>query len=158
MIDRVMRFISWLENENGLNSILPEILNTNNVSDNPASAEVKRTGLQPQVNSNEIQTAQKEEQEKIQAIDSAIERADSEMPKDLEGNKKLSEFKEMWKTMKRNWINLKINNNNDLGMKNIHTNGLASSMGDEKMLKYMQANPNIVPNGPNQSPTGPSFQ
>ena len=28
----------------------------------------------------------------------------------------------------------------------------------EKQYIFMQANPNIVPNGPNQSPTGPSFQ
>ena len=107
-----MRFRSWLENETGLNAVFPEILSPiNRGSDTPASAEVKRTGLQPQVNSNEIHTAQKEEQDKIQAIDGAIERADSEFPGDLEGNEKLSEFKKMWKAMKQHWAKLKMQTN-----------------------------------------------
>jgi hypothetical protein len=153
-----MRFRSWLENETGLNAVFPEILSPiNRGSDTPASAEVKRTGLQPQVNSNEIHTAQKEEQDKIQAIDGAIERADSEFPGDLEGNEKLSEFKKMWKAMKQHWAKLKMQTNNTDDMQEVPTNGLASSMGDEQLLQNMQGNPNIVPNAPNQL-TGPSFQ
>lgn len=153
-----MRFRSWLENETGLNAVFPEVLPPiNRGSDTPASAEVKRTGLQPQVNSNEIHTAQKEEQDKIQAIDGAIERADSEFPGDLEDNEKLSEFKRMWKAMKQHWANLKMQTNSAADMQEVPTNGLASSMGDEQLLQNMQGNPNIVPNTPNQL-TGPSFQ
>jgi hypothetical protein len=153
-----MRFRSWLENETGLNAVFPEVLPPiNRGSDTPASAEVKRTGLQPQVNSNEIHTAQKEEQDKIQAIDGAIERADSEFPGDLEDNEKLSEFKRMWKAMKQHWANLKMQTNSAADMQEVPTNGLASSMGDEQLLQNMQGNPNIVPNATNQL-TGPSFQ
>ena len=153
-----MRFRSWLENETGLNAVFPEVLPPiNRGSDTPASAEVKRTGLQPQVNSNEIHTAQKEEQDKIQAIDGAIERADSEFPGDLEDNEKLSEFKRMWKAMKQHWANLKMQTNSAADMQEVPTNGLASSMGDEQLLQNMQVNPNIVPNAPDQL-TGPSFK
>lgn len=59
-----MRFRQWLENEE---------LETK-ASAMPASAEVIRTGLQPQINSQEIKTKPKDHFDRVQAIDSHMER------------------------------------------------------------------------------------
>jgi hypothetical protein len=59
-----MRFKSWLENE----------ITTKRMDAFPASSEVIRTGLQPQVGSEEIDTDQKDEHDRLMAIDGQVER------------------------------------------------------------------------------------
>jgi hypothetical protein len=63
-LDTLMRFRKWLENEE-LEA---------KASAMPASAEVIRTGLQPQINSQEIKTKPKEHFDRAQAIDAHVER------------------------------------------------------------------------------------
>jgi hypothetical protein len=59
-----MRFRQWLESEE-LEA---------KASAMPASAEVIRTGLQPQINSQEIETKQKNHFDRSQAVDAHLER------------------------------------------------------------------------------------
>ena len=58
-----MRFKFWVENDQA-----------------PASAEVIRSGLQPQVDSQEIKTQQKDDSDKIMAIDSHLQRIAAILP------------------------------------------------------------------------------
>lgn len=61
-----MRFKTWLEND---------ILDiTKAQTQAPASAEVIKTGLQPQVDAKEIQTKQKGDHDKMMAIDGHVKR------------------------------------------------------------------------------------
>ena len=149
-----MQFRTWLEDEAGLNSGFPELgPNVNRGAATVASDEVLKTGLQPQVDSKEIHTDQKDEQDKILAIDGAIKRADSEFPQGKqEGSKKLSRFKQMWDKLKEKWEDLKMQQpeNDDQP----DTNGLGSVKGDEKMMAMMQMQPNAVPSASRQLPTG----
>jgi hypothetical protein len=102
-----MNFRTWIKTESGLNSGFPSMQINNRGSSTPASDEVMRTGLQPQVDSHEIKTKQKDEQDKIQAIDGALKRADSEIPQGKESGK-LSKFKKLWDLLKSKWEDLKI--------------------------------------------------
>ncbi len=139
-----MNFRTWIEMEAGLNSGFPELA-VNRGTNTPASDAVRRTGLQPQVDSEEIHTDQKDEQDKIQAIDGAIQRADSEMPQGKqEGNAKLTKFKDMWEKLKATWEDLKIEKDSNPG--EVESNGLGSTKGDEQMIQMMQQNPNAGPN------------
>lgn len=136
-----MKLKTWLETDAGLTTQFPQ-MQVNRGSSTPASDPVLRTGLQPQVDSEDIHTDQKDEQDKIQAIDGALQRADSEMPQGRQGSRKLSKFQKMWGTLKEKWEELKIDKSSD---DVVDTNGLGSVQGDEEMLQYMQQNPNSVP-------------
>lgn len=142
-----MRFRTWIESENSLNGSIPEMFPPNRGTSTPASDTVRRTGLQPQVDSHEIHTAAKDEQDKIQAIDAIIQRVSQDIPDS--DSKKISKFKKMWEKMRSKWENLKINN--DSQPKEIETNGLASSTGDQRLTQYMQNNPNAILTGPDQA-------
>ena len=109
--------------------------------------------LQPQVDSHEIRTTAKNEQDKIQAIDSILQRIDQEIPDS--DSEKVTKFKKMWNNMKAKWEKLKLNQ--DLLGKEIETTGLGSNKGDERLISYMQNNPNALLTGPNQVPTGPNL-
>lgn len=152
-----MQFRTWLEDEASLNSGFPELgPNVNRGAATVASDEVLRTGLQPQVDSKEIHTDQKDEQDKILAIDGAIKRADSEIPQGKqEGSEKLSRFKQMWDKLKEKWEDLKMMKPDDDNQPD--TNGLGSVKGDEKMMAMMQRQPNAMPSNTNQLPSGPSM-
>lgn len=76
-----MRFKMWLEDEISSQAMLQA----------PASSEVIRTGLQPQVDAKEIKTKQKEEHEKMMAIDGHIQRIKNV----ADGFPKKSEFKKI---------------------------------------------------------------
>jgi hypothetical protein len=67
VINTDMRFRIWLEDE----------MTTNAMTAAPASSEVIKTGLQPQVDAKEIKTKQKEEHDLLLAIDGHIQRIKS---------------------------------------------------------------------------------
>lgn len=153
-IDRVMRFRTWINSENSLNAGFPEVLAQVNKADSvPASAEVIRTGLQPQVDSDQIQTDQKKEQEKIQSLDMAIQDIDSKI-KDDTGTYKINKFKKIWNKLKNNWEKLKSQENGDL--EKVKINGLGGTSGNENLIQMMQQNPNTTIEDPHQFITNSS--
>lgn len=94
-----MKFSQWLENA---------LEDEQKASIAPSSAEVLRTGLQPQVDAQEINTRQKEEHDKLLAIDSHVERVKSTAEQmDTRGSRKLklvkmfiSKFADEWNALK----------------------------------------------------------
>lgn len=137
-----MKFKVWLEDEASLNSGIPEMQPFPNRG-NPTSAsdEVKRTGLQPQVDAEDIKTKAKSEQDKVLAIDSEIEHLDSSLPEpDEENNPKVSEFHKLWKKLREKWEKIKMS-------QDPHDRG-ELGLGDAQDAEYsdaMQKHPNMVP-------------
>lgn len=121
-------------------------------SDTPASDEVKRTGLQPQVDAQEIETKQKNDQDKILAIDAGIERLDKEMPegKNDEDSPKIGKIKSLWQKFKDKWDEIK--NTDDGAVSNID-DGLGNH-DDDEYAQMMRQHPNMVL-APPQYPAGP---
>lgn len=101
-----MRFKLWVENE----------YESQMANNTPASAEVIKTGLQPQVDSKEIKTRQKEENDKMMAIDSHMQRIATILPSinsmDHE-SEKLEKIGNFVKEMLRSWEKLKTDAPND---------------------------------------------
>jgi hypothetical protein len=126
----------------------------NRGSDTPASDEVKRTGLQPQVDSQEIGTKAKKDQDKIMAIDATIQRFDNELPKgeSEEDGPKFNKFKWLWDKFKKKWEEIKVRDESPVPGED---NGLASTLPDKNYIDTMQQHPNMVPEVPNQ---GPGYQ
>lgn len=159
-LDMAMKFRSWLEGgiETGtsLNAQFPEILpNVNKGAATTASDGVLRTGLQPQVDSKEIHTQQKDTADRIQAVDAALQRCDEELPQGKQDEyPKVNKFKQMWDQLKKEWDKLKMND--DIENKGVDTDGaLGNTRGDEKMLQMMQQHPNMAMVGPDNYPHGP---
>lgn len=94
-IDNYMKFKQWVENE----------INT------PASAEVIRSGLQPQVDAEEIHTSQKDDLDKIMAIDSHLQRVKESIRGMSTKSPKLRELKDFVVKMLAEWETFK--NRND---------------------------------------------
>lgn len=142
-----MRFNVWMEVEASLGSNMPDMLASmpNRGSNTPASDEVKRTGLQPQVDSQEIHTKEKDEQDKLMAIDAGIERLDKEIPKGSDSDApKLNKFKEIWNNLKEKWDEIKISDDeDDQGLDG--EGGLGDNVGNNKYTQTMQQNPNMMP-------------
>ena len=148
-----MKFRSWMETEGSLGSMnLPTLPDPNRGSDTPASDEVKRTGLQPQVDSDDIETKPKDEQDKVQAIDGALQRCDKEIPQGKSDSKKVNKFNKLWKKLKTKWEDLKMQTPPD---NNPDQPGLGTETGDQKQIKTMQQFPNMIPVGPDKFPSGP---
>lgn len=94
-------FTNWLES-------MGSLANFGQGNEAPASDEVKRTGLQPQVDAQDIKTKSKAEQDKISALDGQLERIDDILASvDEEENPKLMQFKKMWKDLLQNWERIK---------------------------------------------------
>lgn len=91
-----MQFRTWVENE--IDGKAADMV--------PASAEVVRTGLQPQVGSREIQTDQKDEADKLRAIDGHMERIGSVASSlgDLDHSKHVARF---WRAVAARWAELR---------------------------------------------------
>lgn len=139
-----MNFKSWMENEASLGSGTPEMgamSVTNRGSETNASDAVKQSGLQPQVDSQEIETKSGIEQDAILAIDSEIEHMDMQIPAgDDADSPKINQFKQMWEELKAAWNNIKMANDTPPP-----ESGFGTDMGDPKYLQMMQQNPNMVP-------------
>lgn len=148
-----MKFKSWIKNEASLGATMPELGNmpmVNRGSETPASDAVKQSGLQPQVDSQEIQQKSQEGQDQMLAIDSEIEHMDAQLPKDNEAESpKINEFKQMWDQLKAAWDAIKMADDGPPP-----EGGLGTDMGDPKYLQMMQQHPNMVPTQ-GQGPHGP---
>lgn len=138
-------FRNWLQNEHG---DFPNLGNPMDNGDSPASGEVKRTGLQPQVDAQDIETKSKSEQDKIGALDAQMERiSDIISNVDDDQHKKLGQFKLMWDEFVEAWETIKFGDNgSDDG------SGLGSHTPDENLLDIMKQNQPLphdnVPAGP----------
>lgn len=134
-----------MEAEASLGANLPDMMASmpNRGSDTPASNAVKLTGLQPQVDSEEIHTKQKDEQDKLMAVDAMIQRLDKQLPQGSDSDTpKLNRFRKIWSNLKQKWDNIKMQDDNfDSEM----TGGLGNETGDKKYVKKMQQNPNLMP-------------
>ena len=96
-----MKFSTWLEN-------LDDEQQANQF---PASAEVMRTGLQPQVDAQEINTTQKEEHDKLLAIDGHVQRIKSVIDgMQTKGSERLKQIKSFMKDFMNDWEDLKNGN------------------------------------------------
>lgn len=149
-------FKQWMEDEASLGAASPEMAPpmVNKNANTTASDEVKRTNLQPQVDSQEIETKSKKEQDRILAIDSDIEHMDMGLPDgDDADTPKINKFKQMWDQLKTQWDQIKMADEiPDDG----EEEGLGNDGGDEEYLKMMQQHPNMVPQtGQTQQQQGP---
>jgi hypothetical protein len=104
------------------------------------------------VDAQEISTKQKDKQDKIQAIDSAVQHFDKDLPgnNDSDGDSKINKFKELWYKLKEKWEELKTSQNDE----DPDSDGLGDGKGDQEYMQTMQQNPNMVP-APPQMPAGP---
>lgn len=138
--------------EASLNAQFPEL--TGAANNTPASDEVKRTNLQPQVDSQEITTKGKREADKILAIDGKIEQMGSELPDGDDNSEKVNRFHKLWDKMKAKWDAIKMSDELPNGdqKESDQDEGLGSTVGDEKYRATMQKNPNMVPNNSFQGP------
>jgi hypothetical protein len=145
-----MRFRSWMEQDAGLGAATPEMM-TNRGSDTPASDAVKRTGLQPQVDAQEIETKQKKDQDRLLAIDAAIQRVDKDFPQGKEDSPKINKFRKLWEKLKEKWDEIKVA---DDEAREPGDNGLAQTSPHSNFMTAMQQSPNMAPTQP-QFPAGP---
>lgn len=114
----------------------------NRGSDTPASDEVKRTGLQPQVGAEEIHTKQKEENDEVAAVDAGIEKFDRQING---GGRRVGEFRRRWQELKDEWQRIKLKDDGEGGL---------GDSDDSDYRKAMLQHPNMVPAAP-QLPAGP---
>ena len=114
-----------------------------------ASAEVQRTGLQPQVDADSIDTMAKRDDDKLHAIDASIERFASELPDGDSDDPKVNKFKNLWDKFLEKWETIKMDNSPEESEA-----GLGGETGDQKYLQMMQQHKNMVPQAP-QPPAGP---
>ncbi len=100
-----MKFRSWLSDHGSPGLASPTLgSDVNNTDGAVASGEVQRTGLQPQVDSQEIRTKQKDQQDKIQAINGALKRLDSELPQgNLEDMPAVKNFRSLFDKLVKQW-------------------------------------------------------
>lgn len=128
-----MRFRAWFENDDNAT----------------ASAKVQNTGLQPQVDADNIDTKQKQDSDKISAIDASIERLDIEIPDGDSEDPKVNKFKEMWGKFKEKWENLKTSDyDGEEGEMEDDPDELGQNMGDPDFRQQMEEKPNMTPAPP----------
>ena len=145
-----MNFKIWIENEASLGSGTPE-MGGNRGSSTPASDAVMQTGLQPQVDSQEIDTQSNRENDAILAVDSEIEHMDMNIPDgDDADTPKMNQFKKIWDELKAAWDHIKMGDQQPPP-----EGGLGTDMGDPKYLQMMQQNPNMVPGSDRGQMGGP---
>lgn len=134
-----MNFKTWVEDqEMSLGGMSPELM-TNRGSNTPASDEVKRTNMQPQVDAQEPKLAKDVDQ--VSAIDAGIEHLDNAVPQETQQGSKSNEFKKMWTRFKQKWDKVKMNKETPPQ----EEEGLGSATGDPRYLKAMQQHPNMTP-------------
>jgi len=134
-----MNFKLWIEEqEMSLGGMSPELM-INRGSDTPASDEVKRTNMQPQVDAKEPELVK--DADRISAIDAGIEHLDKIIPQKTETGTKTSQFKKIWSDLKRKWDRIKI----DQKSPDQEDVGLGLATGDQNYLQAMQQHPNMIP-------------
>ncbi len=146
-----MNFKNWFESEASLGSMSPEMSPpmVNRGSDTPASDEVKRTGLQPQVDAQDIDTKTKN-QDRMSAIDSGMEHLEKTLPDD--DDPKVNQFKKLWDQLKKKWEAIKMNDEppspEDQGL---------GDVDDPNYVNMMQQHPNMAITADDQGPHGPGI-
>lgn len=148
-----MNFKIWIEEDEGsLGASSPEMAPpmVNKDANAPASDEVKRTGLQPQVDAQSDMG--NGEDDSILSIDSEIEHMDNNI-KSSDGEV-VNQFKQMWDQLKQQWEKIKMS-------KESPQDTLTPSDGfgdaaDPKYSQTMQQHPNMVP-AAGQGPHGPGI-
>jgi hypothetical protein len=139
-----MSFKTWIEDQQmSLGGMSPEMM-TNRGSETPASDEVKRTNMQPQVDAQEPKLAK--DVDRVSAIDAGIEHLDNNLPKETDEGSKSSEFKKIWSKLKRKWDKIKMDQKDP----SQEENGLGMATGDPRYLQSMQQHPNMVPTSGSQ--------
>lgn len=146
-----MGFRTWFESEqeSGLGSATPEMGEINRGSNTPASDEVKRTGLQPQVDTEDVKE-KADDQDKIGAVDSGIEHLANNLPRET-NNPKINKFKELLDQLRNKWDKVKMQKDGkdpDMGL---------GSMLDDKYANTMRKFPNMVPVQTYSGPRGPGI-
>ena len=150
-----MGFRTWIEEQeasmgSGSPEMMPQPPMINKGSDTPASDEVKRTGLQPQVDQPNNKSSK--EQDALLAIDSEIEHMDTNLPDEEEGTPKVNNFKKLWDELKQKWEKVKMDSPDEPAQ---DEDGLGHAK-DDKFTKKMQQFPNMMPASPeSQSQGGP---
>ena len=128
-----MKFRTWFENDENAT----------------ASAAVQNTGLQPQVDAENIDTRQKRDSDKISAIDAGIERLNVELPDGDSEDPKVNKFKELWDKFKEKWENLKVSDyDGEEEEMEDDPDELGQNMGDPKFRQQMTEKPNMTPAPP----------
>lgn len=147
-----MNFKFWIESETGLTTgnleTFPNPVNRS--GDTPASDEVKRTGLQPQVDAQSTKTKANKEQDAMLAIDSEIEHMTNNLPADDEGTPKVNKFKELWDQLRQTWEKVKMSEEKPEDDKG---EGLGNAK-DDKFTQMMQQFPNMKPMSPESQGLG----
>jgi len=134
-----MNFKTWIEDqEMSLGGMSPEMM-TNRGSETPASDEVKRTNMQPQVDAQEPKEAK--DVDSVSAIDSGIEHLEKILPQETDEGSKSNEFKKLWSQFKEKWDHIKMDKNDQSQEKT----GLGMATGDPRYLQSMKQNPNMAP-------------
>lgn len=149
-------FKIWMENEASMGAAMPEMQPpiVNRGSDTPASDEVKRTGLQPQVDAQDIKTKAKKEQDAMLAIDSDIEHMDNNLPEEDKETPKVNKFKKLWDELKQKWDQVKMS---DEEPEDDQSGQGLGNFQDKKYTGMMQDHPNMMPVGQDQGPHGPGI-
>lgn len=139
-----MDFKTWIEEQEvSLGGMSPELM-INRGSETPASDEVKRTNMQPQVDAQEPKLAK--DADRVSAIDAGLEHLDSVLPQQSEAGTKTSQFKKMWSEFKRKWDKIKM----DKEVPPQEETGLGAATGDPRYLQSMQQHPNMIPSNGSQ--------
>lgn len=147
-----MSFKNWLEDAS-MGAATPEMLPApNRGSDTPASDGVKQTGLQPQVDAQEIATKPGQENGFFSAIDAGIEHLEAGFPEGEEADTpRINKFKSLWQQFKDQYEMIKSSEEPPAEGEE------ALGNSDEPDYRNMMANnPNMVPVH-DQGPNGPGI-
>jgi hypothetical protein len=139
-----MSFKTWIEEqEMSLGGMSPELM-MNRGSETPASDEVKRTNMQPQVDAEEPKSAK--DADRISAIDAGLEHLDSILPNKSEAGTKTRQFRKIWSDLKKKWDHIKMKND----IPSQEDTGLGNTIGNTRYIQSMQQHPNMVPSNAHQ--------
>lgn len=146
-----MKFRQWCESEfeSGLGTGTPEMSQVNRGSDTPGSDEVKRRGLQPQVDTEDVDE-KADNQDQLGAIDSGIEHLSAAIPRDT-NNPKVNKFKELLDMLRNQWDKVKMQKSDAEPEQ-----GLGQAE-DPKYTDTMRQFPNMVPVQDYSGPHGPGI-
>lgn len=118
----------------------------------PASAQVQRTNLQPQVDAKPSDTMAGAENDAIGALDAQLRQFDNALPPESEKTPRVNNFRLLWQQLKAQWEQIKTQ---DMEGQMGGQQALGNDGGDQRQRNAMQTHPNMVPTGPNQPGEGP---
>jgi hypothetical protein len=148
-----MNFKNWME-EASMGAATPEMLpGVNRGSDTPASDGVKQTGLQPQVDAQEIETMPGQENKFFSAIDAGIEHLEAGFPEGEDAETpRINRFKSLWQQFKDEYDALK-----NAQEPPTEDGGALGNSDDPHYRDLMANNPNMALAPGTQGPHGPGI-